>query len=213
MEGDASGANPGENGIDRKFVGFDRAGIFANGVEGVGIGAGDERLAVLLGPTRRAKIGIDPAGEPVDMKHAPFDGIDRVNVVVDGAAEAGGMRIKGVRGEDKDFWFAGAQGAYLGPGGIAGQIAIGEVEDDDMAVIDVGFHAGNEEDAALSGVGISLGIGANLAVPGDGDGVEADFLGAVDVLDEVVSQVRVNRIALGVAVEFNAVGGHGFIMG
>lgn len=82
-----------------------------------------------------------------------------------------------------------------------------------MAVIDVGFHAGYEEDAALTGVGVGLGIGANFLVPGDGDGVEADFLGAVDVLDEVVTQVSVNRIALGVAVEFNAVGGHGISMG
>ena len=49
-------------------------------------------------------------------------------------------------------------------------------------------------------------------MPGDGDGVEADFLCAVDVLDEVVTQVSVNRIALGVAVEFNAVGGHVSIM-
>ena len=106
MEGDASGANPVENGIERQFVRLDCAGVFANGVEGVGIRAGDERLIVLPGPTRGTESGIDATGEPVDMKHAPFDAIDRVNVVVDGVTEAAEVRIKGVRGEDEDFGFA-----------------------------------------------------------------------------------------------------------
>jgi len=187
MEGDAPGANAGENGFDGKFLRLDGAGVLANGAEGMGVRAGDKRLAVFFGPTRGAKIRIDPAGEPIDMKHAPFDGIDEVHVFVDGAAKAGGMRIKGVRGKNQDFGFAGTQRANLGPSGIAREVVGRDVEDDNMAVVDFGFHAGNQKNASFAGIDVGLGIGANFFVPSDGYGVEPHFLGAINVLDEVMS--------------------------
>ena len=40
--------------------------------------------------------------------------------------------------------------------GAARQVAVGQVENDEMTALDVGLHAGDQEDAAFAGVGDRL---------------------------------------------------------
>ena len=120
MKGDASGSYSLEKGTRGQFIGLDGTGVPADGIEGVGVRAGDKRLVVLMGPACCAEIGINPVGQPADMQDAPLHGIDAVDIGIHRFAEAGGVGIKGMGGQDKQIGFAGPQGPDFIPGGIAG---------------------------------------------------------------------------------------------
>jgi hypothetical protein len=176
----------------------------------VGIGAGHHGFAVLMGPSGRAQVGIDATRQPVDMDEAPFNRVDAVGVGLHRFSQATGVGIKGMGREHERVGLAQPQGADLVPRGLRDEIALLQIQHDEMAAIDFGFHAGDEEDAALAGVGDGFRQIENLAVPRDGDGVEPYFLRLIDMLENGMREIPVNRVALAMAVKLDAISWHGW---
>jgi alpha-galactosidase len=117
------------------------------------------------------------------------------------------MRIKRVRRHHHHVWSARTQGADFLPTGLAGQVAVAQADHHEMLALDLRLHAGHEEQTARPRVGESLFVGANAAVPRHRNRIQPRLPGRVDVLENRVPQ-RINRIALAMVVEIDAVTRH-----
>ena len=81
-----------------------------------------------------------------------------------------------------------------------------------MPFLHLGFHTLDKQNAPFPSISDRLRMRAYFPVPGDGNGVQADFLGAIDLFKNRVLEVSINRITLAVTMKFDAIGGHGLIM-
>ncbi len=210
MKRDSSGANTRKEGLWRQRIGFDGTCVFADGGERMCIRTGDHRFAMLLGPAGRAQVGVDVCGQPADVNHAPFDRIDAVDVIVQQVAEATRVGIERMRSQHEYLRLSRAQGTDFFPGRRAGQIALGDIQHDQvLALVHIGLHAGNQKNAARFRIRESLGIGANLAMPRHSNGVESHFLRAVDMLKNRVAEISIDGIAMAMTMQLDTIRWHG----
>jgi len=208
MERDMPGTNPGKESRRSKFVCFHHAGIPADRGQRMGVRTGDEGLTMLMCPARGPQIWVHTAREPLHMDDAPFHCINAVSIGVDVFAQATGMGIKGMGRQHKHLRFARAQRPYLAPSRFAGQIAFRYIQNHDMLPVHIGFDARNKKNVSFAGVGKGFGDRTNLLMPSHRNRVESYSLRLVDMLKQAVSQIGINRVALAMTMQFNAIRWH-----
>ncbi|HKB12606.1 MAG TPA: hypothetical protein VKD69_18215 [Vicinamibacterales bacterium] len=160
------------------------------------IAIADDWLLVLRGPALRETIEVDQPRE----HRVPFDGVEQLGVPSEVAAQAGRVGKERVRRNHQTAL------APLQPRKIVERPhrvgAAAKIQQQHVAAFDRPLHSGNEDDAAVGGVGVESPEIELFFVKRHRQGVVAKDGGAIDQIKCRVGH-RVDRIVAGVGMKLN----------